>query len=73
MSSGDFAIKKLRSIGILLPMLAPLDRQRIGCYRAALFMVEATAYSMDIGECRQGVHRLMSIKQPAVWSAGRDG
>jgi len=43
------------------------------CYRAALFMVEATAYSMDIGGCRQGVHRLMSIKQPAVWSAGRDG
>ena len=36
-------------------------------------MVEAPAYSMTIGGRRQGVTRLMSIKQAAVWPAGRDG
>jgi hypothetical protein len=43
------------------------------CYRAALFMVEATVWSMDIGGCRRGANRLMSINDPALWSAGRDG
>ncbi len=69
------------AVGAAIPLAAQrfgidptvISAPLITCYRAVLLMVEALAYSMNIGGRRQGVTRLMSIKQAAVWLAGRDG